>query len=210
MKFTYLTLIFAFVLFASCSKDALQSDQTANEKLFELQKESVSAVLPNGNGVQKLNGNQITGGLVRGTGVAIPFFSDDPVQVKAGSWVTLGFSVTDFFSSGMCPEDYELTDTEISEILESSQSFLTDIGASISFGGEVVEMGTAFRENFITLFNVEVYDEEGNFLGYECGSSIPWRYFVIPQAIGDYEFTFNAFGSTWTRTVSWVPASEVQ
>lgn len=151
------------------------------------------------NGTQEINDQQTDESLIRGQSVRIPIFpgEDVPVEVPMGSWVTINFTLQDILNEGNCPES--LTEEQINSILASSKEFIELSEFSINFNGEEIDVLSNLRSDRIRL----VINGLGN-----CQYILPFRYYLKPQAKGDYTLTTMLEGVEYSRTISWVPGKK--
>ena len=154
--------------------------------------------LPNGQGLQKLNENQINGALIRGGGVGIPFFFPQPRELKTGTWATLGFSFNNFIGFDPCPE--EITQEMLDMFLVDVASFIENNNFKLFWDGEELEILPYFRMDYAAFD----YDVESN----TCFLNVPWRYYVVPQNKGSHDFLMYLGEDEYYREVIWVPGKK--
>jgi hypothetical protein len=192
----------------SCSNLDLANDDLNNDSALELAEKDFNLLpLTNNNvisgnsmklrnGTQEINDQQTDPNLIRGESVRIPIFpgEDVPVEVPMGSWVTINFTLQDVLNEGECPEN--LTEEQINSILADSEETIEFFGLSISFNGEEIDVFSNLRSDKIAL----VINNDGN-----CQYILPFRYYLNPQAKGDYTLITIFEGVEYSRTISWVP-----
>jgi hypothetical protein len=108
----------------------------------------------------------------------------EPVEVRVGTWVTLG---ADIIGSCLGTRD------------EAKAGMIDLVGTSISwsFGGQEISVVEALRWDYAE-WTPATCDKGG------WNLRLPVRYVVIPQRPGTYELFSEVFGMSATREVSWV------
>ncbi|MBN3520076.1 hypothetical protein JYB62_08675 [Algoriphagus lutimaris] len=147
------------------------------------------------NGTQEINDNQIDLSLIRGESVRIPIFPGEsiPVEVPMGSWVTINFTIQGILNEGGCPDG--LTEEQINSILADSEELIEIFDLSINFNGEEIDVFSNLRSDRIRL----VVNSGG-----DCQYILPFRYYLNPQAKGEYILSTMLSGEKFSRTISWV------
>ncbi|EAZ79333.1 hypothetical protein [Algoriphagus machipongonensis] len=205
MKNFKIVLLLLAVVFYSCSNvDFVNDDVNAESEVLSAEKDfslkSTDKLISGNslrlsNGTQKINDNQVDLSLIRGESVRIPALpgEDTPVEVPMGSWATINFTLQGILNEGECLGS--LTEEQISSIMADAEAFIEDNGFSIHFNGEEIDVLSNFRSDRIRI----VTNNDGN-----CQYILPFRYYVHPQAKGDYTLTTMVDGIEYSRTISWV------
>lgn len=197
-------LFIAMVSFSCSNVDFVNDDVNAESEVLSAEKDfslKSTDLLFSGNslrlsnGTQEINDNQVDLGLIRGESVRIPALpgEDTPVEVPMGSWATINFTIQGILNLGECPES--LTEEQIISIMANAESFIELGELSIYFNGEEIDILTNLRSDRIRI----VTNNNG-----DCQYIIPFRYYVHPQAKGDYTLTTFLLKEEFSRTISWV------
>jgi len=198
-------VLLAMVSFSCSNVDFVNDDVNADPEVLVAESDfSLQSTdkLPSGNsfrlrnGTQEINDNQTDPNLIRGVDVRLPIFPGQtgPIEVKTGSWVTFSFSLQEELNDGNCPGS--LTEEDINSILSESKEFIESFEFSLSFNGDPIDIFSNLRSDRIGL----VINNNGN-----CQYILPYRYYLNPQAKGDYIFSVMLDGVEYSRTISWVP-----
>lgn len=183
MKKLLLPFLLAIFLIG-CEKDTTIIDSSVNSEQYK--PKSL-------NGNQKINPNQTDEHLIRGESVSIPLFSEETVEVRAGSWITITFSIQGLVNLGAC--QVPLSEQQITSIMEDAEIFLEDIGFELSFDGNQLDVLTHLRADEIST----VTNNDG-----DCWYILPFRYYVRPQSIGAHTLSTVLEGLEYSRQVIWV------
>ncbi len=206
-NFKLVFLLLAMVSFSCSNVDFVNDDVNADSAVLSAEKDfslepltNPSGIAGNSfrlrNGTQEINDKQTDPNLIRGVSVRIPIFIGEsiPVEVPMGSWVTINFTLQDEVNEGGCPGS--LTEEQINSILADSEESIEFFGISINFNGEEIDVLSNLRSDRIRL----VINGIGN-----CQYILPFRYYLNPQAKGEYTLTATFRGTEFSRTISWVP-----
>lgn len=193
--FTYL-LLFSFIFIFSCTTDGVEStDPSLGITLINDVNLTSKALLRSPN--QSINTNQTDDSFIRGTRVTLPNnFISETVEVPAGGWVTIAFSLQDIINEGPCQGN--LSNDQINTIMEDAMLFIEEFGFELYFDGDQIDVFSNLRKNKIVTVT--------NFSG-DCYSILPFRYYVNPQSIGEHTFTTNLDGVQYSRNINWVTRS---
>ncbi len=186
MKLSFFIVVCAAVTFSACTKSTIGDDENA------LTTKSTTQVRPlnNRSGTQKINDQQTNASLERGTPVPLPFFSQETVKVKVGTWITVRFSLQDIYALGPCTG--ALSDEGRAEIAAATAQFVEDNDIRIVFDGKEIDVAAFFRTEAITIVTNN---------GGDCQYINPFRYYVNPQAKGDYVLQSWLNGVEYSRIV---------
>ncbi|MEN2281632.1 hypothetical protein AAGF08_05785 [Algoriphagus sp. SE2] len=201
-------LLLAMVSYSCSNVDFVNDDVNADSEVLSAESDfslKSKDILISGNslrlrnGTQEINDQQTDPSLIRGESVRIPALSgeDVPVEVPMGSWVTINFTLQAEINEGECPES--LSEEQINSILADAENFIESVGLSIEFNGEEIDVFSNLRSDRIRL----VINNSGN-----CQYILPFRYYLNPQAKGDYTLISMFGGVEYSRTISWVPEEE--
>ena len=178
----------AALMLSGCTKASF------NESAIASDAKSTSKVRPlnNRNGSQNIVDPQVNEQLERGASVGIPFFSEETVVVKTGTWVTIRFSIQEIISLGTCLP--ELTEEARQEMIDFTNNFVAESGLRITFDDKEIDVAEFFRTEYISTFT----NSFGN-----CQFVNPFRYYVNPQSKGDHVLKTWLDGVEYSRIISY-------
>ncbi len=213
LRLTFALILPVFVM--SCTEEAPTSlIDSSRQAPLRLSDASSMTVLPPGAGLQRFVEGRpqrdcVDVELCTGVLVRLPLFSEDDVVVKTGTWVTLGFGVSQTY-------DHEPTQEELDLVLPDAIQFLTDLDSRLTFGGvAITSLNDYFRPEAIEVVVLDPPipqppppEDPEVILTHQ--TIIFWRYYVQPQSPGTYSYEVSLFdgGLVRDRDVIWEEGEE--